>query len=104
MRHPLRDEWSSRTLLRDWGWLERKGGYERGKDYNHSTFCDLLITGIVGVRETEGALEITPNIPADWDWFRLSNLCYKGKTYTIVCDKTGERFGAGSGLRVTERS
>lgn len=104
VRHPLRDEWSSRTLLRDWGWPERKGGYERGKDYNHSTFCDLAITGIVGVRETEGALEISPNIPADWGWFRLSDLHYKGKTYTVVYDKTGEKFGVGHGLQVTEQT
>jgi len=27
-----------------------KGGVERGKDYNHSTFCDLIITGLVGLR------------------------------------------------------
>ena len=23
---------------------------ERGKDYNHSTFCDLVTCGLVGVR------------------------------------------------------
>ncbi len=103
VRHPLRDDWSSRTILRDRGWLERKGGYERGKDYNHSTFCDLVLTGIVGIRESEGALEVSPNIPADWEWFRLSNLHYKGKTYTVLFDKNGEKFGSGSGLRVIEQ-
>ena len=25
-----------------------KGGKERGKDYNHSTFCDLIINGLIG--------------------------------------------------------
>ena len=26
-----------------------KGGEERGKDYNHSTFCDLLISELLGL-------------------------------------------------------
>ncbi len=29
-------------------WL--KGDQERSRYYNHSTFCDLIITGIVGLR------------------------------------------------------
>lgn len=104
VRHPLRDDWTSRTILRDQGWPERKGGYERGKDYNHSTFCDLVITGIIGVRETGDVPEVTPNIPDDWEWFRLSNLHYRGRTYTVTFDKTGTKFGSGRGLRVTEQA
>lgn len=104
VRHPLRDDWSSRTILHDQGWQERKGGYERGKDYNHSTFCDLVITGIVGVLETEGDLKVTPNIPDHWNWFRLSNLSYKGSTYTIVFDRDGQKFGQGVGLQIIKQS
>ena len=29
-------------------WPVDKGGKERGKDYNHSTFCDLIINGLIG--------------------------------------------------------
>ena len=28
--------------------MESKGGKERGKDYNHSTFVDLVINGLLG--------------------------------------------------------
>ena len=84
VRHPERDDWSSRTVLRDWGWLERKGGFERGKDYNHSTFCDLVISGLVGVSVSEdGELTVQPNVPDDWEYFTLSGLYVRGKRYSI---------------------
>ncbi len=41
--HPDRPDWIARTMVR------REGGIrERGKDYNHSTFCDLVVTGLCG--------------------------------------------------------
>lgn len=98
VRHPLKDDWSSRTILKEWGWREDKGGYERGKDYNHSTFCDLVISGIVGVDCEASELKAEPYIPEDWDYFKLSNLNFKGKTYSIIYDKTGEKYGMGKGL------
>ncbi len=101
VRSPLCDDWSSRTLLREWGWREDKGGYERGKDYNHSTFCDLVISGIVGVCDTE-ELTVKPCIPSDWSYFRLSSLRFRGKVYDITYDEDGSRYGRGSGLVITE--
>ncbi|MBQ7821456.1 MAG: hypothetical protein IJ391_04155 [Clostridia bacterium] len=86
VRHPLRDEWSSRSILRDDGWKPGRGGYERGKDYNHSTFCDLVISGIVGVHG-DNELKLSPNIPSDWEWFKLSNLHFNGGVYTIEYNK-----------------
>lgn len=96
VRHPLKDDWSSRTILRDLGWQERKGGYERGKDYNHSTFCDLVISGLVGARCSEDGLSVEPNIPQSWDSFKLLGLHCLGKVYDIT-------FTRGEGLRVSER-
>lgn len=84
VRHPEYDDWSSRTVLRDWGWRENKGGYERGKDYNHSTFCDLVISGLVGVSVSDdGVLSVKPNVPDDWDHFLLDGLWVCGKKYRI---------------------
>lgn len=102
VRHPLRDEWSSRTMLRDWGWTERKGGYERGKDYNHSTFCDLVITGLVGVKTDGEALSVDPCVPKEWKWFRLKGLNFRGNTYDIIFDESGEKYGLGKGLTVKQ--
>ncbi|MBE5732197.1 MAG: hypothetical protein E7353_04080 [Clostridiales bacterium] len=103
VRHPLRDEWSSRELLKDWGWKAEKGGYERGKDYNHSTFCDLIISGIVGVNTTGDTLSVSPIIPKSWDWFKLENLNYRGKSYTVIYDKDGSKYGIGKGIVIKEK-
>ncbi|MBQ3135439.1 MAG: hypothetical protein IJB75_06480 [Oscillospiraceae bacterium] len=83
MQHPFTGEWPSRT------WLEsrQKPPAERGRYYNHSTFCDLVITGLAGVRTDKEALYLTPNIPADWDYFRLSNLWLRGERYTVEYQK-----------------
>ncbi len=104
VRHPLRDDWSSRTLLCDWGWPEQKGGYERGKDYNHSTFCDLVISGLIGIKTDRDELYAMPNIPEDWEWFKLSNLHYKGSNYTVIYDKNGEKYGLGKGLQIIKEN
>ena len=103
VRHPLKDDWSSRTVLCDWGWRKNKGGYERGKDYNHSTFCDLVISGLVGVKTDKNFLEVKPNIPNDWDYFRLANLAFRGQTYDIVYDRSGSKYGLGKGLMIIKK-
>lgn len=100
VRHPLKDEWSSREVLKNWGWEENKGGFERGKDYNHSTFCDIIISGIIGVKYENGEIEISPSIPDEWDYFRLDNLNIRGETYTIIYDKTGEKYKKGKGINI----
>lgn len=81
---PRNGDWSSRTLLKKWGWNLIKGGYERGKDYNHSTFADLVISGVAGVGVKDGEISVTPLIPDDWDFFRLSGVKVLGKEYDIV--------------------
>ena len=102
VRHPDLDEWTSRSKLESWGWKEGKGGYERGKDYNHSTFNDLIITGLVGVNPAADTLVVNPCIPEDLTYFRLSGLYFKGKTYTVTFDKTGEKYGIGQGITITQ--
>lgn len=81
-------------------WL--KGDQERSRYYNHSTFNDLMITGLMGLRpRADNILEVNPLVPQDkWDWFCLDNVNYKGKTITIIWDKTGEKYKKGKGLIV----
>lgn len=102
VRHPDYDEWTSRSILEGFGWLLEKGGYERGKDYNHSTFNDLVITGIVGVDPDSDTLVVKPNIPEDWSYFKLSELNFKGKNYTIIYDKNGDKYGLGKGIIIKQ--
>ena len=81
-------------------WL--KGDQERSKYYNHSTFCDLIISGLIGLRpRLDNTVEVCPLLPQDkWDWFCLDNVRYHGKTIAIVWDKDGSRYHAGKGLSI----
>ena len=75
---------------------------ERGKDYNHSSYCDLVITGLVGLRPRgDDVVEVNPLVPAGvWDYFCLDHVAYHGRVLTIVWDKTGKKYGRGAGLYV----
>lgn len=81
-------------------WL--KGDNPRSSFYNHSTFCDLIINDLIGVKpRADEILELYPLIPkGKWDWFKLDNLSYHGKIITIKWDKTGEKYNQGKGLYV----
>ena len=81
-------------------WL--KGDQERSRYYNHSTFNDLIITGLVGLRPRgDNTLEVNPLLPeGKWDWFCLDNVLYHGHNLTIVWDKNGNKYHIGKGLRV----
>ncbi len=95
VKHPITNDWSSRTLLKEWGWKEEKGGKERGKDYNHSTFCDIVLGGLLGIENKDGELSVTPHIPDSWDYFKVDNLWVGGESYRID-------YAAGKGVTVTK--
>ena len=88
--NPDRPDWISRTMVR------REGGIrERGKDYNHSTFCDLVVTGLCGfVPDGDGGFRVDPLADPAWDWFVLENLRWRGHDVSI-------RYLRGDGLSVS---
>jgi hypothetical protein len=94
--HPDTGEWIARGIL------DQRGVRDRGKDYNHSTFCDLVISGLVGLRpRADEVVEVHPLVPEGlWDYFALDRICYHGHDLTILYDKTGQRYGKGKGLRL----
>ena len=96
--NPYTGDWISRTMLQRW---EQKP-VERGKDYNHSTFCDLVINGLVGVRpQVDGRVIINPLIPENlWDWFCLENIKYHNKFLSIYWDKQGRKYNKEKGFSV----
>ena len=105
--HPYTGDWIARTRLHDWAktdpdWAKKKGGHHRGKDYNHSTYNDLIITGLVGLRpRADNIIEVNPLIPENtWDYFCLDNVLYHGRVLTIIWDKTGKKYKKGRGLSV----
>lgn len=103
--NPHTGDWLSRTRLKAWkkgDWDAGKGGRERGKDYNHSTYNDLIITGLIGLRpDRSDNVTVNPLVPEDqWDYFCLDHVLYHGHILTILWDKTGHKYGQGQGLRV----
>lgn len=102
--NPSNGDWISRTRLKTWKngtWDAGKGGYERGKDYNHSMFCDLIITGLIGLRPSDkNQFELFPLVPSDIEYFALDNVNCHGHNLTVFYDKTGKRYNRGAGFRV----
>lgn len=102
--NPFTGDWLARTRLKTWKngtWDPGKGGEERGKDYNHSTYCDLVISGLIGLRpRADNVVEVNPLAPAEWDYFCLDQVRYHGRWLAILWDRTGTRYGKGAGLRV----
>jgi hypothetical protein len=95
--------WIDESLNPDTGaWIPTEGDPPRGTDYNHSTYCDLVISGLVGIRcRAEDILEVHPLVPeGTWPYFCLDQVGYHGRMVTILFDKTGERYGRGKGLQV----
>lgn len=95
--NPTNGDWIARTLLKERG----SEIPERGKDYNHSTYCDLVISGLAGLRpRSDDIVEVNPLAPLSWDYFCLDQVRYHGRWLTILWDKTGEHYQKGKGLRV----
>lgn len=92
--------WIAENLDGDTGrWIANE---RRSPNYNHSSFNDLVISGLFGIRPSEEeVLTLNPLIPeGEWDHFCLENVPYHGKNITILYDETGEVYGAGSGFQV----
>lgn len=100
---PDTGDWIARTMLKRAGWLPEKGGYERGKDYNHSLFADLVITGLLGVDPEKPAAQWQPLIPDSWDYCLLEGVPLHGNVADIRFDRTGDHYHQGQGWQVTTR-
>ncbi len=81
-------------------WL--KGDQERSRYYNHSTWNDLVITGLCGLRpRQDNTVVVNPLLPTGkWKYFCLDNISYHGHTLTIVYDCDGSHYHMGKGLRL----
>ncbi|MGW1885855.1 MGH1-like glycoside hydrolase domain-containing protein [Streptomyces sp. NPDC001970] len=76
-------------------------GRGHSEDYNHSTFNDLVLSGLLGIRPQVGAsVEIAPLVPGEWDHFAVENLAYQGRNLTVLWDRDGGTYGRGAGLTV----
>lgn len=76
---------------------------DHSEHYFHSTFNDLVITGLIGLRPRVGrTLIVNPLAPKSWDYFCLENVPYHGHNITVLWDRTGDHYRHGAGLRIFE--
>merc|ERR1712146_63366 len=78
-------------------------GRNMGNHYMHSSFADLVITGLIGLRPQRGAqVVVHPLVPPGTTHFALDHVRYKGVMLGIVYDVDGSHYGArfGKGLSV----
>ena len=69
--------------------------------YFHSSYNDLIISGLIGLRPTDGdAVVVNPLIPDDWAYFALDDVMLRGHRVSVVWDRDGTRYKLGKGLRV----
>ena len=76
--------WLARSILREWG----REDQTRGCHYNHSTFIDLVMTGICGIRPAADDKLVIRPLGTSLDHFAVTDVRYHGHTVGIVWDKT----------------
>lgn len=78
------------------------GRNDRSRYYNHSTYADPVITGVVGLRpRADDVVEIDPLLPPEaWDWFCLDGVRYHGRLLTVIWDRDGSRYPGEAGLQL----
>ncbi len=91
-------EWIAREILHKANGPNK----DRGAHYNHSTFCDLVITGLCGLRpRADNRVVVNSLLPdGSWDYYCLDRIPYHGRLLTVLYDRNGRRYGRGTGLRV----
>ena len=83
-------------------------GLARSHHYEHSTYVDLILNGLIGIRpRSDETLEIAPLIPVERPgegspirYLALQGLAYHGHEVGIFYDRDGDRYAAGRGLSV----
>ena len=89
------------ALNPDTGSFQGHDSYNHSEHYFHSSFNDLVITGLVGLKTRhDDALEIDPLAPASWPWFALDDVRYRGRRMSIFWDRDGSHYHRGAGLQV----
>ncbi|MEA5360795.1 LamG-like jellyroll fold domain-containing protein [Amycolatopsis sp., V23-08] len=76
-------------------------GQNHSEDYNHSTYTDLVLSGLIGLRpQTDDTLQVRPLTPSTWDHFAAENVPYHGHNVTVLWDRDGKHYGQGAGMRL----
>jgi hypothetical protein len=75
--------------------------YYWSNHYNHSSYNNLVITGLCGIRPSPGdTLDIHPLVDSTINYFWLDDLIYHGHRLSVKYDRDGEYYHGGKGLTV----
>ncbi len=75
--------------------------YYWSNHYNHSSFNNLVITGLCGIRPSNGdTLVINPLADKSIKYFCLDGVQYHGHNVTVVYDEDGTKYKSGKGLTI----
>ena len=75
--------------------------YYWSNHYLHSSYNNLIISGLCGIRPTEGdSLYINPLIDTTIKYFCISGVNYRGHKLTVAYDETGTKYHSGKGLMI----
>jgi hypothetical protein len=75
--------------------------YYWSNHYNHSSFNNLVITGLCGIRPSDSdTLTINPLTDKSIGYFCIDDVLYHGYKLTVVYDKDGSQYKVGKGLTV----
>ena len=88
-------------------WIDREGQYAHntslanvGDDYNHSTFVDLVLSGLLGVRALKGRNVLINPLLKDASHFAVDHIKCKGRYLSVVWDSDGTHYDKGAGFFV----
>lgn len=71
------------------------------ENYFHSSYNDLVISGLVGVQPGDGdEIVIDSLAPKSWDYFACDGIPCKGHIISVIWDKYGRHYGVFRGLAV----
>lgn len=75
--------------------------YYWSNHYNHSSYNNLIIFCLCGIRPSAGdTLDINPLLDDSITYFALNDVTYHGHTLTMIYDKDGSKYKSGKGLTV----
>mmetsp|Transcript_18834 Transcript_18834/g.51603 ORF Transcript_18834/g.51603 Transcript_18834/m.51603 type:complete len:522 (+) Transcript_18834:2370-3935(+) len=97
--HPTLGYWNNRFYL----YGRNSTRKNKGDDYNHSTFADLILGGLLGIRpQPDGSLWIRPLIPTDRvPWFVVDHVPVRHGRFLAVTWKKSDSRAATTRTRNT---
>ncbi len=91
--HPDTGVWLARQILRSWNRSETD--VTRGRHYNHSSFIDLVMTGVCGIRPAQDDRLVIRPLGTVLEAFSAKDILYHGRMLQIDWEKkTGLRVAA----------